>query len=241
MAKIQPIKRPSVGEMVCEQLKEFLFDGRWKPGDKIPPENDLAKAFGVSRVTIREALLRLSSLGLLESRFGGGTYVREITPGLNMQAIVPAAYLDSRSVLDVIEFRQVMEVKTAGLAARRADPADIDDLREITARMAKHRNDAKKFAAADLDFHLQLAKITRNSLIIETMNVIKGFLDQTIYRVVKHRGHSQALAFHKRLLDAIERRDEAAAMRIMEEHVDNMYTLMEKSLNEKKQTETDEA
>ena len=232
MEKIKPIQRPSVGEQVSDQLKEYLLDGRWKPGEKIPSENDLAQAFGVSRVTIREAVLRLTSLGLLESKFGGGTYVKEFTPGLNMNAIIPAAYLDTKSILDVIEFRQVVEVKTAVLAARRATPDDLEELEDILARMEKWKEDPKRFAEEDLEFHLELAKITENSLLIETLNVIRSLLSQAMLYAVQHRGYNQGLSYHRLLIDAIAKHDEQMTMRIMEEHINDVYLTMEQWLRQ---------
>lgn len=230
MDKLKPIQRPSVGEQVSEQLKAQLLEGKWKPGEKIPSENELAQAFGVSRVSVREALMRLSSLGLLESKFGGGSYVREFTPGLNMSAIVPAAYLDTGSVLEVIEFRQVVEVKTAGLAARRATPEDVESLETILAEMHRVKEMPQEFAEADLNFHLELARISGNSLLIETMNVIRSILGQTMQYIIRQRGHTQGLSYHRLLIDAIAGHDEKMTMRIMEEHIDDLYADMAESL-----------
>lgn len=223
MDKIRPIKRPSVGEQVCDQLKSYLLEGRWKPGEKIPAENELAQAFGVSRVTVREALLRLESLGLLDSKFGGGTYVKEITPGLNLHAIIPVAYLSASSILEVIEYRQVVEVKTAGLAAKRADTAAIAELEEILSLMDKWKDSPQRFAEEDLNFHLKLAMITKNSLLIETLNVIKSILSQAMFYSIRQRGCEQGLHYHRLLIDAVAAHDSAKAMAIMEEHIDDVY------------------
>lgn len=212
-----------MGELVGDQIKEYLLEGHWKPGDKIPSENELAQSFGVSRVTIREALLRLESQGLLESKFGGGTYVREVTPGLNLNALVPVAYLGGKSILDVMEYRQVVEVKTAGLAARRANADDIALLEAIWERMEKNKDNPERFAEEDLNFHFQLAKITGNSLLIETLNVIRSVLSQAMSYAIQQRGYTQGLYFHRLLIDAIAEHDEKKTMRIMEEHIDNVY------------------
>ena len=228
MEKIRPIERASVGEQVCRQMKTYLLEGRWKPGDKLPSENDLAQSFGVSRVTIREALLRLTSLGLLESRFGGGNYVCEITPGLNMNAIVPAAYLDTKSILEVIEFRQVVEARTAGLAARRAGEQDVKNLEEILGRMEKFKDDPKTFAEEDLNFHLEIAKITGNSLLIETLNVIRSLLSEAMQYTVRQRGNIQGLTYHRKLIDTIASHNWKETIRIMDEHIDDTYETMKK-------------
>lgn len=237
MAKIKPIRRPSMGEMVCEQMKEYLLDGRWKAGDKIPSENELAQSFGVSRVTIREALLRLTSVGLLESRFAGANYVREITPGLNMAALVPAAYIDAKSYLEVIEFRQVVEAKTAGLAARRGDKRDVAELEEILERMHKYKDDPARFTAEDLEFHITLSRMSGNSLFIESMKAIQGVLESAIFRTVEAQGNREALMYHRAIIDAVASRDEKSAMRLTEEHVGDVYNRMEATLRNEKDKE----
>lgn len=229
MEKIKPLNRPSIGEQIGEKLKEYLLAGRWKPGEKMPTDNDLAESFGVSRLTIREALLRLTSIGLLESHYGGGTYVRKITPGLNMKTLVPVAYLDTKSILDVIEFRLVVEVRTAGLAARRATPEDIANLEATWIGMDQNKHNPTGFAEEDLAFHLELAKITDNSLLVETLNVIRAILSQTMQTAIRHRG-TRGLHYHRLMIDAIKAKDEKLTMDIMEEHLTNVYNTLEHNL-----------
>jgi Transcriptional regulators len=229
MEKIKPINRPSIGEQVCEQMKKYLFDGRWKAGERIPTENELAAAFGVSRLTLREALLRLSSLGFIESRYGGGTYVRGITPGLNMSPIVPIAYLNTKSILDVIEFRIVVEVRTAGLAAMRATPKDMEILEETWSGMDRNKHDPIRFGEEDLGFHLELAKITQNSLLIETINIIRSVLSETMKTAIKHRG-TRGLHYHRLMIDAIRKHDDKLTMSIMEEHLTNVYNTLKQNM-----------
>ena len=231
---IKPIQRPSVGEQVCDQMKEYLLEGRWKPGEKLPSENELAQAFGVSRVTIREALLRLVSLGLLETKFGGGTYVKEITPGLCINSIIPAAYFEPETTLEVIEYRQVVVIKTAGLAARRAKPSDVAELQRIYEHMQKVTADPEAYAGADLSFHLELAKITGNSLLIETLNVIRSVLSQAMFYSIQKKGYEKGLMFHKLLIDAMKHNDEERAMQIMTDHLNDLYATMEKIIKESK-------
>ena len=78
MSGVKPIKRVSVGEQVFTQLKELLVQGEWKPGEKLPSENELAAQFGVSRITVRQALQKLGALGLVETRLGEGSFVKQL-------------------------------------------------------------------------------------------------------------------------------------------------------------------
>ena len=125
---IQPINRQFVSEQVYEQLKHQLLTGEWKPGDKIPSENELAAAFGVSRVTVRHALQKLTALGLIETRVGEGAFVKEIKPGIYMNNMYPLVYLGKDSVVEVMEFRTIIEVGAAGMAAERITDKDIEKL-----------------------------------------------------------------------------------------------------------------
>ena len=101
---IVPIKKVNVGQMVFDQMQELLIRGEWKPGDRLPSENELADMFNVSRITIRQALQKLSVLGLVETRFGEGSFVKKFDIGENMNALVPMLYLDKSSNLQVFVF-----------------------------------------------------------------------------------------------------------------------------------------
>ena len=122
---IKPIKRVNVGEQVFEQLKQMIIDGEWKQGDKLPSENALADMLGVSRITVRQALQKLGTLGLIETRLGEGSFVKVIDVSENMQALVPAVYLSGQETEQVFEFRQIIDVESVRLAVRRATEEDI--------------------------------------------------------------------------------------------------------------------
>ncbi|AEE95686.1 FadR/GntR family transcriptional regulator [Mahella australiensis] len=216
---IQPIKKANVSEQVYEQLKKQLLNGEWKQGDKIPSENELAEAFNVSRITVRHAIQKLTALGLIETRVGEGSFVREVKPGVYMNAIIPLAYLGENSTLEVLEFRYVVESESVGLAAERATQEDIAELKEILKNMEDVKEDAQLFAEADLRFHFKIAQITRNSLIIETYNILNDILETAMNDIVKRLGFEIGIYYHTKLLEAIEHHDSEHAKKIMKEHV----------------------
>lgn len=216
---IQPIKKSNVSEQVYEQLKRQLLNGEWKQGDKIPSENELAEAFNVSRVTVRHAIQKLTALGLIETRVGEGSFVKEVKPGVYMNAIIPLAYLGENSTLEVLEFRYVIESESVGLAAERATQEDIAELKEILKDMEDVKEDTKLFAEADLRFHFKIAQITRNSLIIETYNILNDILKTAMTDIVKRLGFKLGIYYHTKLLEAIEHHDSEQAKKVMKEHV----------------------
>ncbi len=217
--EIKPIRRTSISDQVSMQIKQLILDKNWKPGERIPSETELAELFGVSRVSVREALLKLNAIGLLESRFSGGNYVREVGADIFLNAIIPTVYVSSNSLLDVLEFRQVMEAKQAGLAARKAKPEDIKRLEEIHQDMVKKAGDVEAFSEADLRFHIELARITQNSLLVACMELIRDVLGENMQKLVAQRGYESGVNDHRQILEAIRENDEQKATRLMDSHV----------------------
>lgn len=225
---VKPVMRVSVTEQVYGQLKDELLSGAWKPGEKLPAEAELATLFSVSRVTIRQALQKLAISGLIETKLGEGSFAKDITLGIYMNSMIPIVKLKPHMLLEVLEFRQVVEVKTAGLCASRANEEDIQRLREIYLKMETFQNNVEEFASADLGFHVEIANITKNSLLIETHNIIRNILQVALVGIVEKWGPKDGLYYHNKLLSAIENGDSQEAMELMENHLRDTYNAIMK-------------
>jgi GntR family transcriptional repressor for pyruvate dehydrogenase complex len=217
--QIQPIKKVNISDQVYEQLKEQLITGVWKQGDKIPSENELVTLFNVSRVTVRQALSKLITLGLLETKLGEGTFVKEITPGVYMKEMIPYMYLNKDSYREVLEFRLVIEVETAGIAAEKITDQDIARLESCLNRMMELKNDLEDYVYQDLHFHMIIAKSTRNSLIIQVNNIVREIIRETIKNVTEEFGVEVGLKYHKLLIDSFKLKDAEMAKKMMREHL----------------------
>jgi GntR family transcriptional repressor for pyruvate dehydrogenase complex len=213
------VKRTKVKEQVFEQLRNQIVRGAWPPGSKIPSENELTHRLGVSRVSLREALHMLVSLGLLESRQGGGTFVREYSGAVLFNPLFPMIALDRTDILDVLEYRRIVEKGTAGLAAEKAGESGIRALEDSYSAMVRAQGDVHAFARADLEFHLVLAKATGNPIIIKVNDIIKNILSASMDRIVSSLGVSDGLSYHRRILAAVKARDACGAEALMEEHL----------------------
>jgi GntR family transcriptional repressor for pyruvate dehydrogenase complex len=213
------VKRSNVKEQVFLQLRDQIVAGAWTPGTKIPSENVLTRKLGVSRVSLREALHMLSSLGLLESRQGGGTFVKEYSGEILFNPLFPMIALDRTDILNVLEYRRIVEKGAAALAASRAGEKEIDDLEAAYRAMKFARGKLHDFARADLDFHLALARATGNPVIIKVNDIIKSVLSASMDRIVSSLGVDDGLAYHRRILNAIKARNAGLAESLMEEHV----------------------
>ncbi len=134
----KPIKPKKVSSQIADQIRSSILAGEFNPGDKLPPERELAEMFGVSRPSVREALNILAAAGLVESYQGGGTVVKslvETTTGPPLSELIKA---EQERALDVIEVRKCMEGWTAYYAAQRALPEDLRRLEMIVTEMERN-------------------------------------------------------------------------------------------------------
>ncbi len=217
---IRPVKKAFVSEQVYEQMKEQLINGSWRPGEKLPSETELSGLFQVSRITVRNALQRLSAQGLIETRFGEGSFVKEADIGEQVKTILfPKVYLKPHSVEEVLIFRSAIETETAGIAALSATEKQILKLKGL---YSKHQglkpSESDAYARMDLDFHYTIAEMTNNSLIIATYEMLGDILQDAMLRMVE-AGLDNGLPYHGRLVYAIENRDEHGAIAAMKEHM----------------------
>lgn len=220
--EVSPVKRISVSEQIFEQLKEKITSGELQPGEKLPSENELCKLYGVSRTTIRQALANLSSLELIETKFGEGSFVKQTNIGDVMTSLLKTPRLSRESILEVIEFRQLIEPPVAKLACKKANDADVRRLRTLYQGMVDHQNDLAVFTQYDRNFHLAIAQISGNAHIVKIFDIISDVLYRAFDDIVAQRGNEAGLKYHGMLLRAFEIRDDYTVQRVMQEHMDDM-------------------
>jgi GntR family transcriptional repressor for pyruvate dehydrogenase complex len=226
------VERVGVKTQVFAQLRDRILGGTWPPGGKIPSENALADALGVSRVSIREALHMLASLGLLESRQGGGTFVREYTGEVFLNPLLPYLALAKLDILHVLEYRKIAEKGNVSLAVKRAGSAEIEELEGALRSMEEHKNDPRAFAEADLSFHFLVAKATGNPVVMKVNAIIADILKISMYGIVESLGPKDGLYYHRKILDAIIDRDVPLAETLMEEHIERTIRRLKRKRDE---------
>jgi GntR family transcriptional regulator, transcriptional repressor for pyruvate dehydrogenase complex len=216
---MKPIKKESIRTQVFERLRDQVIARNWPPGSKLPSENQLSLDMGVSRASIREGIQQLSALGLVDTRQGEGSFVRDFSSEIYLNALFPLLALDETAVFHVLEYRKVMEKGTVTLVVEKAGEDDIKRLEEAYAVMVRHKDDVAQFAKADLGFHLALAEASGNPIIAKINLIIRHILSVSMENIVRTLGNQDGLDYHRRILDAIEQRDAGLAERLMEEHV----------------------
>lgn len=220
---IRKISRDSVSDQVFVQMKAQILEGEWKPGEKIPSENELARQFGVSRVTVRNALQKLSALELLETRFGEGSFVRMPDAASAMSPLIPAAFLNDNGMDEILQLRKMIEGPVCREACRRVSEEDVKELKALFQKMEATKDYLPEFARFDFLFHIKLARTAGNSIIMRIYDIMNEVMKNSLEKVVQARGNRAGLHYHGRIVDAFERKDEEAAEKIMNEHMMELY------------------
>ena len=222
---LHPVSRIKLSTQIENQLKDQILTGKWKPGERLPSENELAEIFQVSRVSIRQALQSLSAQGLIETRVGDGSFISQPSIGTFMQDLIPDVYLADDSLRAVLEFRRVFEGPVAELAATRATDEQISHLAILYHQMLETANDVDRNSYYDLSFHMLIGEMTGNPMIIGVYQILNNVLRSSWHEMTAIKGPKTGFFYHERLLSAFRQRDPKLCREIMEEHVTNSWLL----------------
>ena len=220
---IQKVVKSSVSQQVFDQLRQQILSGSWKPGDKLPSENELAAQFGVSRVTVRNALQKLSGLGLLETRFGEGSFIRGPEAGAALNQLVPMLYLGRETLRDILTFRRMVEGPICEIACRRATDGEIEQLRQLLGQMERAEADLAAFARLDSQFHELLARLTRSRMMQQIYQIIDDAIQSSYKQHARRQSVLVTLHWYREILAAFEARDSARARQAMEQSLDQTF------------------
>ena len=211
------IKKVNLVDEVYKKMKEKIVSGDWEAGQKIPSENELSEKYGVSRNTIRNAIQKLKGLNLIETRQGQGTFLKKDLNSSIISNIIPGMIFNDSEILDVLEFRSVIEKENARLAAIRADEEDIQEIKNALEQMIKHQDDYQEYTVWDYKFHLNVAKATKNKILYQAMLRLKDILFKHLEEMNKNGDFEKSIAGHRKLFQAIEARDPQLAVELSEE------------------------
>ncbi len=219
-----PIQSERLYERIVSQIEQRIAAGDLKSGDQLPSENELAKQFAVSRTAVREAIKALREKRLVEVRPGKGTFITNGTPDAVRHSLgLMMKFGQSNGAANLVEVREILEPEIAALAATRITDEYIAAMREAVETMDTALDDAERFVEADLDFHLALAEATQNPLIPLLMDSIIDLLREERKRTgLVTGGLQRGQSHHKKILQAVIRRDVRAARKSMQDHLEQV-------------------
>ncbi|WP_319523518.1 FadR/GntR family transcriptional regulator [Breoghania sp.] len=219
----ETIRKSSAPEMVAEQIVAQISAGELQPGTQLPAQRDLARMLGVGRSSVREAINALVVMGYLEPQQGKGTFIKAVLPDANGGLEKLNAAFAAGSIFDLMEARELLECRSAALAAERADPGQIRMLKRVTANVEATDETYAAFLDADIRFHTAVADAAGNVVLCELTKLVlekvvahhkqlKTALLPTSYREV-------SIQTAERVVEAIEAGDGEAAARWMARHL----------------------
>ena len=220
----KPIKPKMVSAQIADQIRSSILAGEFSPGEKLPPERELAELFGVSRPSVREALNILSASGLVESYQGGGTLVKSLVESSAGHPLTGIIRMERERALDVIEVRRGMESWTSFYAAQRALPEDLRRMESIIRKMEENLEGMKPSEDLDANFHIVIARATHNIVWLHLMqnifDAMKEF-QQGVWRAVylTAEDHRTLFRHHSAVFGNIRDRNPEGARAAMVEHL----------------------
>ena len=226
---LQAVESRRLYRQIADQIAHLIESGEFLPGTRLPAERELATSLGVSRASVREAIISLELGGLVEVRVGTGIFVTAPAP-------LRAAPDDAGpGPFELLQARKLIEGEVAAVAASKATAEDIESLRECVARMESHVDDFSVREASDRDFHVQIAKATGNGSL---ELVVEGLWDQRaeLWRRTQRHFHTNDLAHktirdHAAILSAIAAHDSDGARAAMHRHLARVVREFQRGLN----------
>ena len=214
----------SLADRVCEALTQLIRGNDFPPGSRLPSEMNMANRFGVSRTVIREAVSRLKSEGLVESRQGSGVFVREESMHTPFR-IDPCIVESIPSILEVVELRMALEGEIAALAAKRRTDQQLVAIRTALRQIEIDEQDGKDGVAADIAFHRSIAEATNNPHFLALIEFLFNFLKNATQVTRSYESTKRALlkevkSEHAIIVEAIARQDEEAARSAARRHME---------------------
>ncbi|RBI71454.1 GntR family transcriptional regulator [Roseovarius sp. TE539] len=238
--KVTPEK---LSTAVTRQIEKLILRGILRPGERLPPERELAERLGVSRPSLREAVAELQEKGLLCARAGAGIYVADVLGNAFSEALVQLFSEHDEAVFDYIAFRRDLEGLAAERAARLASDTDLQVVDAILSRMERAHQKADPSEEADLDaeFHLSIIEASHNVIMLHMMRSMFQLLREGVFYnrqvMFRQRTTRQALLDqHRNINDALQARDPGRAKAAVLDHM--LY--VENALRDQKKADDNE-
>jgi len=220
----ESVKSNRISEYIISQIRNAVFEGKLKPGDRLPPEHQLMETFGVSKATLREALRGLELLGFLQVRKGveGGAIITEVDIKPALGCLTNYLHFKKPSISDLTQVRILLESYCAEKAALAITPEEIRRLEELNedCTRALEADDQGENRKKEIEFHRTVAGVTQNPILVVLIDIVENLLDGTKEVLQPDKTFSETvLAAHKKITAALLQRNPAQTREEMLKHI----------------------
>ncbi|GAB3692501.1 FadR/GntR family transcriptional regulator [Nocardiopsis oceani] len=215
----QPVSSTRISQTIVDQVRSLIRSGGLKVGSRLPSERELGERFGVSRITVREALRMLEANGLVEIRVGGGggAFVTIPSSGQVSEGITDLLSMSALSSAQVTEARSVFELGIVPLVCERANDQDITELMDLCDKAAEARSQGSYTVAMSFDFHTRIAAATHNPAVVMFMRSFREPILKSLQQA--HHEGQQGVEEHRAFVEAVRDRDVERAQTVLGEHL----------------------
>jgi GntR family transcriptional repressor for pyruvate dehydrogenase complex len=230
-----PIRQARASGEIVSQIERAIFAAELSPGDRLQSERELAEQFGVSRITVRDALRVLEARGLIRVKVGamGGAFVADANTDRVAESISTLIKLKRMTLSELAEARKIVEAATAELAAQRADAAAVSRLQQNVVRARPLLREPITHADASMDFHVELARAAGNEVLYATVEAYRELLVPSIRDLRDEKSGRATQKAHEELVEAVRRHDSEGAREVMILHLSDFEKRLRRRLAER--------
>lgn len=220
---LKAIKKTRIHEEVVTQVHDLIKEGKFKAGDQLPSERELAETFKVSRTSVREALRALEAQGLIISRTGMGNFIADLPIESLVAPLAKFLIKEKTALADIFELRKLIEPPIAALAADRATKSDIERMKRILDKQSEAVGRGETGVEADAELHFAIGQATQNQalekLVSGLMEVTSDSREESLQTNVRRKASIEA---HGKIFSAIEQHNRASAQKAMLHHIEQV-------------------
>jgi GntR family transcriptional repressor for pyruvate dehydrogenase complex len=219
-AAFAPEQKQSLSDRLARRIKGMIQRGHYHVGDRLPAIMEMAKRFGVGHPTVREALKRLETIGVVEIRHGSGVYVTRSDDVLVLASPDYPGTVTKKLLLDLIRARMALEAQSVADAVQKATVAHLKEMRRLLTTAAKNLANDDVLNSVNMSFHRQIAQASGNTVLVQLLDVLRELFtaeQRLILNIFGSRERDHQA--HLTILDALERRDETLAVKRMRAHL----------------------
>lgn len=237
--KLKPVQRTSLVDEVTDNLRQWIDNGGLKRGDRLPSEPELVAQLNVSRTVLREAIIRLQTVGLITIKRGMGMYVADQTDFAACARLMRTSMdLSSEELIRFVEVRDAIESYAARAAANLATEEDVAELETLCGELENSRDNLDEAIQIDLRFHLRIIDITGNQLMRELLTVLREFIFEGILRTTpKPLPQMLSRRCHMAIVNALRNHDAEAAEAAMHSHMHLLTRRLQEDGKRRRKTE----
>lgn len=225
--QFQSVLRQSLSDEIAEKITRMIQSTGFKPSDRLPAITQMARQFGVGSPTVREALKRLETIGVVDIRHGSGVYVGTTPDSFLITNPVFGGTPSKKVLVDLIDSRIPVEMRTAALAASNATTEHLDEMERLLAQAGQSLNDGELLNKVNLSFHRQIALASGNTVMHQILEVLSSIFRQEQRMILEIKGNrAEDHGEHVGIFEAVRSRDASLATSRMQDHLERVREVL---------------